>query len=238
MQNHIQIIDLILHANVFVQIILFILLLLSIISWWIILVKSSFFARVKLSNYLFLKKFHDTNNISQIYQNMSTHKKYWGVSQLFINAINEYNKLAKNKPEDKTIIIKNIERSLSATIDIELNSYQHRVPTLASFASISPYIGLLGTVWGIMHSFLGLSASQGTTINIVAPGIAEALIATAAGLIVAIPAYFFYNKFITNINSLNNQMYAFSDELINKISYYLHTPKVKIPASELNNDLS
>lgn len=228
MQTNTQIIALIIHANLFVQLILVILALLSIISWSIIFIKSGFLTKVNFSNYIFLKKFKNSNNISQLYASMDNNKNHLGISALFFNAIGEYNKFSKNKPEDKSVIITNIERNLSATIDKQMNVLEHKVTSLASFASISPYIGLLGTVWGIMHAFLGLSSAHGTSINLVAPGIAEALIATAAGLIVAIPAYFFYNKFTATINNINNQMYAFSDDLLNMVSQYIYMTKTKV----------
>ena len=116
------------------------------------------------------------------------------------------------------MILLNVERTLSSTVEEEIDRYEHSLSTLATFGSVSPYIGLLGTVWGIMHAFIGLGSLGQATLTTVAPGIAEALVATAIGLFVAIPAYIFYNKFTAEVNSLNNKMNKFGDDFLNLIS--------------------
>lgn len=137
---------------------------------------------------------------------------------MFYAGLSEYNRMSKSGVNSKDAITTNIERALTATIDEELNSFESHLSTLATFGSVSPYIGLLGTVWGIMHAFIGLSNTGQATLSSVAPGIAEALVATAIGLFVAIPAYMAYNKFTSDVNYLYNKMNRFGDEFLNLIN--------------------
>ena len=218
MEQEISIIQLILNASIVVQLIIGILLLFSVMSWGIIISKWIGLASAKAETKEFLTKFHESNSISNLYNIASKKEHKHTVVALFYNGINEYNKIAKQGITDKSITLDNIERSLSGTIEAQLDKYEYSLSTLATFGSVSPYIGLLGTVWGIMHAFIGLGAAGQATLSSVAPGIAEALVATAIGLFVAIPAYMAYNKFSADINSLNNKMNKFGDELLNLIN--------------------
>ncbi len=218
MGQEISILNLILDASVIVQIVIGLLIIFSIISWGIIFSKWTTIASVKLETKTFIHKFRNSNSISNLYNSISSQNNKRSVTALFYNGINEYNKLNKQGITDKNIIVENIERSLASTIDSEIDSYENKLSTLATFGSVSPYIGLLGTVWGIMHAFIGLGSAGQATLSSVAPGIAEALVATAIGLFVAIPAYIFYNKFSADTQSLNNKMNKFADELLNLIN--------------------
>ena len=211
MGQEISILQLILNASIVVQIVIGILVLFSVISWSIILGKWAFFVKVKLDTYSFLRQYSSTTSVSMLFNNVSAKSTKNSVAALF------YNKLSKQSITDTKLIMENIERSLNSSIDEQLDKYESKLSTLATFGSVSPYIGLLGTVWGIMHAFIGLGATGQATLSSVAPGIAEALVATAIGLFVAIPAYIFYNKFSSDIQSLNNKMNKFGDEFLNFI---------------------
>jgi biopolymer transport protein TolQ len=218
MNQEISILQLILHASIIVQIVIGILVIFSVISWGIIFNKWLSLGKAKIDTYSFLKHFHNTKSISTLYNTISTKRSTNSVSALFYEGITEYNKLTKQGITNKDTTLENIERSLSSTMDAELDRMEGGLSTLATFGSVSPYIGLLGTVWGIMHAFIGLGSEGQATLATVAPGIAEALVATAIGLIVAIPSSMFYNKFSADIMSLNNKMNKFGDEFLNLIN--------------------
>ncbi|MBP9743271.1 MAG: protein TolQ [Burkholderiales bacterium] len=218
MEQEISILQLIINASLVVQIVIAILIVFSVVSWGIILGKWTSLARAKFDTYSFLRQYNASNNISSLFTSVSGKNSKNSVAALFYQGINEYNKLSKHGISQPHLIIENIERTLNSTLDAQLDNYEKSLSTLATFGSVSPYIGLLGTVWGIMHAFIGLGAAGQATLSSVAPGIAEALVATAVGLFVAIPAYIFYNKFSADIQSLNNKMNKFGDEFLNLIN--------------------
>lgn len=218
MEQEISILQLILNASIVVQLIIGILLIFSVTSWAIIFAKWVSLGLAKSGTHNFLRQFHSSSSISNLYSSISGKEHKLSVEALFFNGINEYNKLSKQGITQKDVVLENIDRSLSASIEAQVDKFEHNLSMLATFGSVSPYIGLLGTVWGIMHAFIGLGASGQATLSTVAPGIAEALVATAIGLFVAIPAYIAYNKFTSDITSLNNKMNKFGDEFLNLIN--------------------
>lgn len=216
-----SIISLITNASLTVQIIMLILALFSVASWGIIINKFLMLSKAKSATKSFNKKYQNTTNVTTLYNSISTEKRTT-TAQMFFVGISEYNSLNKKGVKNKDDITANLERSLTATLEDELIDYESGLATLATFGSVSPYIGLLGTVWGIMHAFIGLGNNAGqATLASVAPGIAEALIATAIGLFVAIPAYMAYNKFSEDIAMLEKKMNKFGDEFINSINRHL-----------------
>ena len=216
--QEISILQLIINASLVVQIVIGILVIFSIASWGIIFTKWATLAKAKLDTQSFLRQYNATTNISSLFTTISGKSNKNSVAALFYQGIGEYNKLTKQGVTDKELMINNIERSLNSTLDAEIDRYEGSLSMLATFGSVSPYIGLLGTVWGIMHAFIGLGSVGQATLASVAPGIAEALVATAIGLFVAIPAYIFYNKFSGDVQSLNNKMNKFGDEFLNLIN--------------------
>jgi biopolymer transport protein TolQ len=212
--------SLILNASLEVQIIMAILVVFSIISWAIILGKWASLTRAKRATNKFNQQYQNNRNFSNLYSSLLNIKRVT-IAQMFYEGLSEYNRLNKNGIKNKNDILTNVERTLIATIEDELNHYESRLATLATFGSVSPYVGLLGTVWGIMNAFIGLGNSGQATLASVAPGIAEALIATAIGLFVAIPAYMGYNKFSADIAMLEKKMNKFADDLLNTINRQL-----------------
>ena len=218
MEQEISFISLIMNATFVAQLILGLLAVFSIISWGIIFSKWIDLSRAKRATKEFMRQYKSSTSIATLYTTISAKKTQISVSALFFNGINEYNKLTKQGVKQKDIIIENLERALASSMDSEIDSYEDSLSLLATFGSVSPYIGLLGTVWGIMHAFIGLGNTGQATLATVAPGIAEALIATAVGLFVAIPAYIFYNKFSADVNHLTNHMNKFGDDFLNLIN--------------------
>lgn len=215
-----SIMSLITDASLPVQLIMLLLAIFSIVSWGIIISKYLSLAKAKRETNKFNAQYHSTSNITNLYSAVSGVERST-TAQMFYAGLSEYNRLSKTGIRNKADITTNIERSLTATIEEELSGYESRLSTLATFGSVSPYIGLLGTVWGIMHAFIGLGNGGQATLASVAPGIAEALIATAIGLFVAIPAYMGYNKFTADISTLEKKMNKFGDEFLNSISRHL-----------------
>ena len=213
--------SLIANASFEVQLIMFILGVFSIISWSIIIRKFMMLNKIKKETKKFNQLYQANNrNFSALYTSVLNAKRV-STSQMFYEGLSEYNRLNKNGVKNKEDIMSNLERSLTATVEEELNSYESNLSTLATFGSVSPYVGLLGTVWGIMNAFIGLGNSGNATLASVAPGIAEALIATAIGLFVAIPAYMGFNKFTSDVAEIEKKMNKFGDDLLNTISRQL-----------------
>ncbi len=218
MEQQMSIISLITDASFAVQAIMGLLAIFSVVSWGIIISKWITLSKAKSETIKFMSQYHNSGSITTLYNSISTAANRTTTGQMFYAGLSEYNRLSKSGISNKDTITSNIERSLTATIDDELNSYESRLSTLATFGSVSPYIGLLGTVWGIMHAFIGLGNTGQATLASVAPGIAEALIATAIGLFVAIPAYMGYNKFTADVEMLEKKMNRFGDEFLNLIN--------------------
>jgi biopolymer transport protein TolQ len=149
-----------------------------------------------------------------------------GVVSIFQHGVDEYHQLIKDEQLTTSDVIDGVERRLLSSISEEEEKLQQNLTFLATVGSVSPYIGLFGTVWGIMNAFIGLSAVEQATLNTVAPGIAEALIATAIGLFAAIPAVVAYNRFSARADKLSSRYYGFANELQTRIYRLLgHTER-------------
>jgi biopolymer transport protein TolQ len=223
MGQDLSILQLILSASLVVKLVLIILLIFSILSWGIIFTKTFSLSKIYLQLNLFHKKFNNmSNNISELY-NTTYCDNIRASARIFCLSLKEYNLLVKQNIRNNQIIMQNVERKILSVIDEEVTICENGISVLATFGSVSPYIGLLGTVWGIMSAFIGIGNIGQATLASVAPGIAEALVTTAFGLFVAIPAYIFYNKFTTKINLITTKMTTFGDELLNMINSRIET---------------
>ncbi len=222
--NHTDIISLITHAGIAVQIILAILLLFSAVSWGIIIFKQRQLGRASTQTAGFLDIFRKSSRFSEVSTACAAHQASPLVG-LFQAGYAELNSQLRAQPAESkpgaaaprpTLkSLEGVDRALLRATTTELARLEHRISFLATTASISPYIGLFGTVWGIMTSFLGIAQSGQTSLGIVAPGIAEALVATAAGLFAAIPAVFFYNDLTSRVKTFVAVMEDFSMEFLN-----------------------
>ena len=208
-------------AGAVVQGVLYLLVFFSIASWGIILYKARQVRRARRASDRFIESFWETKNLTTIYaatQQMVASP----VAQVFRAGFQELDRLrrAKRQAEDAQLStelggVANVERAMRRAASQQLTELERALTFLATTASATPFIGLFGTVWGIMHAFLGLSATQSSTIQAVAPGIAEALIATATGLFAAIPAVVAYNSFARQIRVLSAEMDNFAFEFLN-----------------------
>jgi biopolymer transport protein TolQ len=164
-----------------------------------------------------LKKFEELfwsgADLSSLYQQSQHKEDLQGAEALFYTGFKEFMRL-KQKGLNQESIMQGVTRAMRITLSQEQNRLEGKLPALASIASTAPYVGLFGTVWGIMTSFIGLAKVQQATLATVAPGIAEALIATAIGLFAAIPAVLAYNHFMANSDVLNNRYTMFADEFM------------------------
>lgn len=225
MGQQLDLFKIILESGIVVKIVLFLLIFCSVASWTIIFKKRKSFKEIDVDTQKFLKAFYESNSNSEILS-AATDNVLSPLSQMFRSGHEELSKIhdrlrqTTSDPNLKEFFsaqgFSSIERAIKKGSIEASNSLESFLPTLASIASVSPFIGLFGTVWGIIDSFTGLSLG-GTSLEAVAPGIAEALVATAVGLFAAIPAVWFFNNFNQKIASINSQMESFGNEYLNFI---------------------
>ncbi len=216
-QDH-SILSLILNASLPVQLVMLMLLVASVVSWYMIDRKRTSFKRWNNIADEFEDQFWSGGEMRAIYQEWSGEKESEGIVNIFIAGFREFNRLAQKPNVDRTHLVDGVHRSMRVALSREEVNIEHHLPFLATVGSTSPYVGLFGTVWGIMNSFQSLSGMQQVTIATVAPGIAEALIATAMGLFAAIPAVIAYNKFANTAERLNSRYEVFMEEFISIVS--------------------
>jgi biopolymer transport protein TolQ len=210
--------DLVLNASLIVQIVLLILILVSIASWAAIFDKASTLRRVKASNEFFQTKFWSGNsNLHDLYKiSASDDADLQGpIERIFSSGMREYQKLRERRIGEVDILMDGTRRAMRVSFQREMDAIENNLAFLASVGSVSPYVGLFGTVWGIMHAFMGLGSMAQVTLATVAPGIAEALIATAIGLFAAIPAVIAYNRFSREIDRIAMAQETFTEEFSN-----------------------
>ena len=206
---------LILNASPVVQVIMTVLVLLSLLSWYAIFSKYTALRQAQTKTETFEKDFLSAKNIDQLFQgSLNNRATAGGMERIFVAGMQGYEQAAHQKPEAR---LEFAQRAMKATFQREMDEMETRLPLLASVGSVSPYIGLLGTVWGIMSAFMGLSIAEQSTLASVAPGIAEALIATALGLFAAIPAVLAYNRFTAQVDRLALRYESFIDDFSNTL---------------------
>lgn len=213
MTAELDFLELFLKASIVVQIVIVILISFSIISWAIIIQRSRILTRALKDSRLFEERFWSGEDLYKLYDGLSNRRNGLNSSErIFYVGFKEFNRLKQANPDAPEAIIQGSSRAMNLAMNREVEDLETRVPFLATVASISPYIGLFGTVWGIMHAFMALSGAKQATLQMVAPGIAEALIATAIGLFAAIPAVMAYNRLSLRVNKLEQNYANFIDE--------------------------
>tara|TARA_B100000795_G_scaffold84130_1_gene61108 strand:- start:2067 stop:2741 length:675 start_codon:yes stop_codon:yes gene_type:complete len=211
--NDISVINLFLEAGMVVKIVMSILLIASLLTWIVIVERYNFYKKIKDINSRFLKKFWSGENLTDLYKEISTETiPLYGSLSVFKSAFKEFSQISPDK-EITELDLEGLNRSMRVAIASDEEEMGKHLSFLANVGSVSPYIGLLGTVWGIMTSFQGLSDATQATINAVAPGISEALVATAMGLFAAIPAVIAFNKYVSESESITQSTVIFSEEL-------------------------
>jgi len=208
--------NLIIHASVPVQLVMLLLLGASLMSWWFIFIKLFTLKRALRETDRFEREFWAGGDINVMYKRVSAQRETAGeMERIFAAGFSEFIKLRQQAGLSLNVIIDGTRRAMRATYQRELDNLESHLSFLATVGSVSPYVGLFGTVWGIMIAFLGLSSVAQATLAQVAPGIAEALIATAMGLFAAIPAVVGYNRYTHDIDRLSNRMESFMEEFSN-----------------------
>ena len=214
--NDMSVLSLILQASLVVKIVLGILVMASLFSWWYIFVKMFTVRKAKSLADEFEREFWGGTDLVGLYQRATSGRyETTGMERIFESGFKEFLKLKSKAGNDVSALMEGTRRAMKASFQRELDFLERHLSFLATVGSVSPYIGLFGTVWGIMNSFRGLSNVAQATLAQVAPGIAEALIATAIGLFAAIPAVIAYNRYAAEIDRLANRYESFIEEFSN-----------------------
>ena len=223
---HGSLLGMILDAGLMVKFVLLILLVLSIVSWTIIFLKFVYYRKIRIENEAFDADYQRSSKLSEVlpatkkYSN-STTAEVFRVGYTELMKMNKISKDATRSEEISLSSLDNVQRALNRASNTEMTKLESALGFLATTGSASPFIGLFGTVWGIMETFQSIGARGSATLAVVAPGISEALIATAAGLAAAIPAVIFYNYFLNKSKTMVQEMDNFADEFLNIVERFL-----------------
>ncbi len=216
MEEQLSLVDLVLHASFTVQLVMAILMAASMLSWYMIVQRAIYFRNARNEMYTFEERFWSGIDLSQLYregnEKSADGQPLLGMESIFRAGFKEFSRLAQQAEMDAEAVVEGSRRAMRVAVMREEERLERHLAFLASVGSTSPYIGLFGTVWGIMHSFRGLANSTQATLATVAPGISEALIATAMGLFAAIPAVLAFNRFASKVDVLGNRYDTFMDE--------------------------
>ena len=216
MEEQLSLIDLVINASFTVQMVMLILVGASILSWYMIVQRFLYLHNAREEMYGFEERFWSGIDLSQLYregnEKASDGQAILGMESIFRAGFKEFSRLAQQSEMDSEAILEGSRRAMRVAVMREEERLERHLAFLASVGSTSPYIGLFGTVWGIMNSFRGLAMSNQASLSVVAPGISEALIATAIGLFAAIPAVIAYNRYSAQVEVMMNRFETFSDE--------------------------
>ncbi|MBD8512472.1 protein TolQ [Photobacterium sp. WH77] len=213
MSAELSILDLFLQASLLVKIVMLILLGMSVISWAMIVKRSQILSQAASKAERFEDRFWSGIDLSHLFQEVQSRKDdLSGTEQIFYAGFKEFARLHRNNGKAPESVMEGAGRAMRVSLSREVEEMETSLPFLATVGSISPYIGLFGTVWGIMHAFIALGAVKQATLAMVAPGIAEALVATAMGLFAAIPAVMFYNRLTNKVAKLEHNYATFMEE--------------------------
>jgi biopolymer transport protein TolQ len=216
MTQDLSIFQLVLNASLVVQAVMLLLLLVSVASWAAIFRKLFSLGKVKKLNEDFEREFWSGTSLNDLFAAATKHATTGGpMERIFASGMREYQKLRERRITDASSLMDGARRAMRASYQREMDAIETHLSFLASVGSVSPYVGLFGTVWGIMHAFNGLAALAQVTLATVAPGIAEALVATAIGLFAAIPAVVAYNRFARDIDRIAIRLETFMEEFSN-----------------------
>jgi biopolymer transport protein TolQ len=226
-EENLSILALITNASVLVQLVMATLFIMSVLSWIMIVQRALFLNGAQRSFRDFEDTFWSGVDLNILYHDLTDRAKEEGagdgIENVFRAGFREFNRLAQTDKADPEAVMEGTDRAMRVALSREEEKLSTNLPFLASVASVSPYIGLFGTVWGIMNSFRGLAMVQQATLATVAPGISEALIATAMGLFAAIPAVIAYNRFAAQVEVINGNYETFSDEFSSILHRQVHS---------------
>ena len=216
MNQDLSILHLVVNASFIVQLVMLLLLIGSITSWAAIFRKLRALKNIKTQNEEFERDFWSGTSLNDLYAAAAQNAKQGGpMERIFASGMREYQKLRERRISDAATLLDGARRAMRASFQREMDAAETNLSFLASVGSVSPYVGLFGTVWGIMHAFTGFAGMEQVTLANVAPGIAEALVATAIGLFAAIPAVVAYNRFARDIDRVAIHQETFIEEFSN-----------------------
>lgn len=213
LESSLHISDLILQASPVVQLVMLVLVLASLLSWYLIARLHMTYKKAQQGDEHFQKVFWSGAELNTLYNNAQVNSKREGLEDIFYHGFGEFLKLKKSKAETSHTI-DGTERILRVGLSRDQSRMEQGLGALASIGSVAPYIGLFGTVWGIMNAFIGLAQVEQVTLATVAPGIAEALIATAIGLFAAIPAVLAFNHYTSKGEEVYSDRALFAEEMV------------------------
>src|ERR671936_566489 len=209
--SEVSLISLFLQAHWIVKSVMIGLLLCSVWVWAIVIDKTLLYARMRKAMDRFEQAFWSGQSLEELYRSLASRPTH-SMAALFVAAMREWKRSLEGQPRSFAGLQMRIEKVMEVTIQREIARLERHLLVLATIGSAGPFVGLFGTVWGIMTSFRAIAGQQSTSLAVVAPGIAEALFATAIGLIAAIPATIFYNKFVSEVNKQAQRLEGFADE--------------------------
>lgn len=213
MNESLSIVQLILSAGAVVQGVMLILVLASLVSWWMIFQRGFSLNTIRRESQDFEDEFWSGRDLAGIYQELDeSPSDLVGMEHIFVAGFREFSRHQQEGDDNSDLIMQSVTRAMRVALSREEERLETHLPFLATVGSISPYVGLFGTVWGIMNSFRGLASVNQASLSIVAPGISEALIATAMGLFAAIPAVVAFNRYSAQVELLMNRFDAFTEE--------------------------
>ena len=212
MPEQLSIFELVANASALVQLVMAILLLASLSSWVMIFQRWLYLRRITVEVDEFEEHFWSGIDLRELYRELDGEEVLTGIETLFVSGFREYSRLSEQSGADTDSIMQGVQRAMRVVLNREEEKLETHLAFLATVGSTSPYIGLFGTVWGIMNSFRSLANMSQATLATVAPGISEALVATAMGLFAAIPAVIGYNRFSAKVEILTSRYDTFSEE--------------------------
>jgi biopolymer transport protein TolQ len=224
MNQDFSILTLVTQASFVVQLVMAGLMIASLASWTVIFGKLFGLKRIRAANDVFEREFWAGRNINELYADAIQRVDGSPMERIFASGMREFFKLRERRVNEAAALLDGARRAMRASFQRELDAIEAHLSFLATVGSVSPYVGLFGTVWGIMHAFVGLSNMTQVTLATVAPGIAEALVATAIGLFAAIPAVIAYNRFARDIDRTAIQLETFIEEFSNILQRNAGTP--------------
>jgi biopolymer transport protein TolQ len=223
MSNDLNLLELIFEASLPVQAVMLLLVIASISSWVIILLKKRVLDRAVKGSDDFEERFWSGADMSALFREINGGEgRTSGLEAIFEAGFREFARMRQKKNIDSRTQLEGAQRAMRTALAREIDTLEHNLEYLANVGSISPYVGLFGTVWGIMISFQGLANVKEATIATVAPGISEALIATAMGLFAAIPAVWAYNRYATRVERMNTRYETFAEEFSSILQRHAH----------------
>lgn len=223
MQNDLSFIHLVMDASPLVQLVMATLILASVISWTMIFDRAKVLKKARQAADEFETRFWAGGDLAELFQSVDQHNgDNRGLALIFHAGFREFARLRKSSDIDPMAVVEGARRSMNVALSREMDGLETNLSFLATVGSTSPYVGLFGTVWGIMNAFVALGNVKQATLSLVAPGIAEALIATAMGLFAAIPAVVAYNRYANDVERLNNRYQDFMDEFTTILQRQAH----------------